>query len=264
MMVPRVALYCLAGGLALTPAAGGTGGFGWWWLSGIVLAAAFVPVAISGPRGIVRQLGVIVPVLLVVSVLCTWTEGLLFLDSPAIRDQAVRNLVGSSVVYATLGVALAVLASALGLTAAAGEPVEAPPLRRAALLVLACGVAYAVYYLVFGAVTYHFFTKGYYPDAERVVARLGAWFWLLQVGRGALMAVAVLPVVYTLRMGRAGAAVTLGALLWVAGGAAPLIPPNAFMDSYQRAVHIVEILTQNGPLGVTVALLMRPRRPRRE
>lgn len=49
-MKARIALYCVLGGLPLLFGALGTGGFQWWWLSGVVLAAAFVPVALFGPR----------------------------------------------------------------------------------------------------------------------------------------------------------------------------------------------------------------------
>ena len=49
------------------------------------------------------------------------------------------------------------------------------------------------------------------------------------------------------------------ALLWVVGGAAPLLVPNALMVPAQRYIHIVEILTQNAALGITAVLLLRPR-----
>src|SRR5438046_2072365 len=83
--------------------------------------------------------------------------------------------------------------------------------------------------LVFGAITYQFFTKGYYPDAPQLVARLGLWFWVIQIGRGTLMTLAVLPVIRTLRMSRVQAAFAVGLLVWVAGGAAPLLLPNPLM-----------------------------------
>src|SRR5689334_20661055 len=74
----RVLLYCVLGALPQTIGALGTGHFAWWWLAGILLTASFVPVALYGPRGFARQLGVIAPVLLVVTVLCTWSEALIF------------------------------------------------------------------------------------------------------------------------------------------------------------------------------------------
>jgi hypothetical protein len=40
------------------------------------------------------------------------------------------------------------------------------------------------------------------------------------------------------------AAITVGILLWVVGGLAPLLVPNALRGSTQRFIHIAEILTQ--------------------
>jgi hypothetical protein len=74
------------------------------------------------------------------------------------------------------------------------------------------------------------------------------------------MALAVLPVIYTLRMSRVQTAIAVGALLWISGGLALLIPPNGLMVPAQRMIHIVEILTQNAPLGIIVVLLLRPKR----
>ena len=253
----RVLLYCLLGGLPLTIAALGAGHFAWWWLSGILLAASFVPIALYGPRGGLRQLGVIAPVLLVVTVLCTWSEALIFL--PGADRYPARDLVGALVLYVIEAVALAVLAPALRLTRESGLSVPRRPLAATVLMLVACGFAYAVYYLVFGAITYQFFTKGDYPEAADVAQRLGLWLWLIQIGRGALMTLAVLPAILTLRLGRGPAAIAVGALIWVAGGAAPLLAPNEFMETAQRMIHIVEILTQNASLGITSVLLLRPR-----
>jgi hypothetical protein len=74
-----------------------------------------------------------------------------------------------------------------------------------------------------------------------------------------LMSAAVLPIVYTLRLARWQAALAVGAIVWVAGGLAPLLVPNDLMGAAQRIIHIVEIFTQNASLGATVVLLMRPR-----
>jgi hypothetical protein len=253
----RVFLYCLLGGLPLSIAALGAGRFAWWWLSGILLAAGFVPIALFGSRGGLRQLGVIAPVLLVVSVLCTWSEALIFL--PGATTNASRDLVGVLVLYLIEAVALAVLAAGLGLTRESSVRVPRRPLAATVLMLLACGVAYALYYLVFGAITYQFFTKGYYPEAEDIARRLGLWLWVIQIGRGVLMTLAVLPAIYSLRLPRGQAAMAMGALLWIAGGVAPLVPPNDVMATAQRMIHIVEILTQNASLGITAVLLLRPR-----
>ena len=85
------------------------------------------------------------------------------------------------------------------------------------------------------------------------------WFWAIQFGRGVLMTLAVIPAIYTLRMSRWQTAIAIGAIIWVAGGLAPLLVPNAMMGTTQRIIHIFEILTQNAPLGITAGLLLRPK-----
>jgi hypothetical protein len=253
----RVALYCLLGGLPLTIAASGTGHFGWWWLSGILLAMSFVPVARFGPRSALGQYGVIAPVLLIVTVLCTWSEALIFV--PAFSQQPLRDLAGGAVMYLVVAGVLAGLARALKLTVASEQAPECRPAATAIVMVFLCGLAYALYYLVFGAITYEFFTKAYYPDAMQITERLGLWLWVIQIGRGALMTLAVVPVIYTLRLRRWPTAVATGLLVWVAGGAAPLVVPNELMGTAQRMIHIVEIFTQNAALGLTAGLLLRPK-----
>lgn len=254
-MTLRIAAYCLLGGLAVTIAALGAGHFGWWWASGVLLAAAFVPVARFGPRGLVGQVGVIAPVLIVVTVVTTWSEAFVFF--PSARQNAVRGLIGALVMYMIFAAGLALLAWVLRITKESTPAPELRPKAAIAFRILLCGGAYAVYYLVTGSLTYRFFTKGYYPEAEQIVSQLGVWFWAMQVGRGILMTLAVLPIVSVLRMERWRAALAVGVLIWVAGGAAPLLTPNPLMVPTQRMIHIAEILTQNLPLGITAVLLFR-------
>jgi hypothetical protein len=262
MRILRVVLYCLLGGLSLTPAALGNGGFAWWWLAGIVLSASFVPVALFGPRRAIPQFGVLAPVLLIVTVLCLWSEALIFVQAPEIQQHAVRDFVGASVIYLVLATVLAILAVLLKLPRGDGPKVEFRSAGKVALLVVVCGLAYVLYYLIFGAITYQFFTKGYYPDAPQMVARLGVWFWLIQIGRGVLMTLAALPLIRTLRMSRVQAAIAVGLIMWVAGGAAPLLLPNPLMGPTQRFIHMIEILTQNASLGITTVLLLRAKQAR--
>jgi len=257
MRTLRVVLYCLLGGLSLTPAAQGNGGFAWWWLAGVVLSASFVPVALFGPRRAISQFGIIALVLLIVTVLCLWSEALIFVQAPEIQQHAVRDLVGASMIYLILATVLAILAVLLKLPRVDGSRVELHPAGKVALLVVVCGIAYVLYYLIFGAITYQFFTKGYYPDAPKLVARLGVWFWIVQLGRGVLMTLATLPLIRTLRMSRVQAAIAVGLIMWVAGGVAPLLLPNSFMGPTQRLIHMIEILTQNASLGITTVLLLR-------
>src|SRR5882762_4126406 len=262
MKILPVVLYCLLGGLSLTPAALGIGGFAWWWLAGIALSASFVPVALFGPRRAISQFGVIAPVLLIVTVLCLWSEALVFVQAPEVQQHAVRDLVGASVIYLIVATVLAILAMLLKLPRVDGPKVELRSASKVALLVVVCAIAYVLYYLIFGSITYQFFTKGYYPDAPQIVARLGIWFWIIQIGRGVLMTLAALPLIWTLRMSRVQAAIAVGLIMWVAGGAAPLLLPNALMGPTQRFIHTIEILTQNASLGITTVLLLRAKQAR--
>jgi hypothetical protein len=161
--------------------------------------------------------------------------------------------------YLIVAVGLAVLARVLRLTRASASDAAIPhrsaPMTLASIV--ACGFAFAVYYWIFGTITFQFFTRDFYPDALQQVAALGGWFWPMQIGRGMLMSASVLPIVYTLRLPRWPAAIVIGSILWIAGGLAPLLLPNEFLGGTQRFIHIIEILTQNLPLGITVVLLAR-------
>jgi hypothetical protein len=216
-----------------------------------------VPVALFGPRSVLGQFGVIAPALAIITVLCTWSEALIF--APGFKQQAARNLIGALTMYLIVAVVLAVLAPLLKLPHTTDGAVEHRSAISTIALVPVCGVAYAVYYLIFGAITYEYFTKGYYPEAAHTAQALGLWFWAIQIGRGALMTLAVIPAIYTLRMSRWQTAIAIGVLIWVAGGLAPLLVPNALMGTTQRIIHVFEILTQNAPLGITAGLLLRPK-----
>jgi hypothetical protein len=253
----RIVLYCLLGGLPMAIAAMGAGHFAWFLLSGIVMAAAFVPVALFGPPGVLRQFGVIAPVFVIVTSVCTWSEALIFV--PSQRQNAAGSLIGILVMYLVVGVVLAGLARGLKLT----KPLTGAPERRSLASALAMiaisGIAYVLFYLVTGGITYQFFTRVYYPEAVQIANSFGLWFWVIEFTRGVLMTLAVLPAIYTLRMPRWQTAIAVGILIWVAGGLAPLLIPNALLGTRQRIIHIVEILTQNAPLGIAAVLLLRPR-----
>lgn len=254
----RVVLFCLLGGLTFLLPALGAGHLFWWYLSGVVLAAAFVPVALFGPRTIWGQFGVVFSVLLIVTVVTTWSEALLFVKVPAIQEHPFRNLASEIVMYLLVSVVLVVLARILKLTHGLDSSIAHRSIEQAALMVTISALAYMIYYLVFGAITYQYFTKGYYPNAAAQVAPLGLWFWAIQFGRGLLMTLAVVPAIYAIRLKRWEVAICAGLLMWVAGGLSPLLIPNELMVGKQRFIHIIEIFTQNFTLGVTAGLLLRP------
>src|SRR5206468_10039828 len=114
-MKRRVLLFCLMGATPVLLPAAQSGHAFWWFLSGVVLAAAFVPVALFGPATVPGLFGVIAPVLFVVTVLTTWSEAVLFIKSPAIQEHAVANLLGATFMYGVVAVFLSVLARLLKL-----------------------------------------------------------------------------------------------------------------------------------------------------
>jgi hypothetical protein len=258
-MTMRSVLYCLLGGLSLTISAAGAGHFGWWWLSGVVMSAAFLPVARFGPRGWWMQFGVILPCLLAVGSWCTMSE--LWVFFPDLRWTVKQGIVGGFVMYTLAAVVLASLAKLLKLTDERKGMAEHRSLWAAGGMVLLSGFAYVVYYLIFGSITYTMFTRQYYPEGANIARSMGLLFWLIELVRGVLMTVAMVPAIYTLRMRRWPAAIAVGVLVWVVGGLAPLIVPNELLGPTQRFIHTIEILTQNASLGVTAVLLLRP--PRR-
>lgn len=235
----------------------GTGHWTAWWVAGIVLALAFVPVAQFGPRSVPGQFGTVAVALLIITALCLWSEALIFLPTPEMRQHPFQPLIGSGVMYLIVAAVLAVLAKVLRLNRESASEPEHRGFVGAALMVLLGGIAYVLYYLVFGALTYEFFTKRYYPEATKAVASLGWWFWIIQFARGVLMTSATVPIIYTLRLQRWQTALAVGAVIWIAGGLAPLLIPNPFMSLSLRLIHIAEIFTQNFSLGVTAALLLR-------
>jgi hypothetical protein len=255
----RVVLYCLLAGFPLTLASIGAGHFAWWWLEGIVLGAAFAPIAMFGPRSILGQFAVVWPTLAIVGGLCTWSEAYLFLPGATHPSDLKQILFFWTV--ATVG--YAVFPRLLKLS----HPSEIIPEHRSLAgstgMVALSGVAYVIFYLIFGSITYFFFTRKYYPEGVHQAQQLGIWLWVIQFSRGVLMTLAVVPAIYTLKMKRWQVAVTMGIVIWVAGGLAPLIVPNAAMGAAQRMIHIVEIFTQNASLGVVAGLLLRPRAGRR-
>jgi hypothetical protein len=262
-MTTRLAMYVLLGGVPLSLAALGGGHALPFYLAGVVLTASLAPIALFGPRTFLGQLAVIVPILVVVNSFCLWTESLIFL--PAMRATATQTLVAMLIMNLVHGAVLAGLGMLLKeFRSSPREPLALYPWRTLALRVSLCALAYVVFYLVFGSLTYNYFTRAFYPDAYQQVAALGPWFWPIQAARGLLMTLAVVPAIATLHIRRWPAAFAVGAILWVAGGLAPLLLPNPYFGTAQRVYHILEILTQNASLGVTAVLLLRPARRARK
>ena len=259
----RVVICCLLAGLVMTMAGAGAGSPGWWYLSGIVVVAAFVPFLVKGPLEHWKRFFGIWSALTAVSVLCLWSEAYIFV--PVFRQQSKTMLFGSLFMNTLLAGAITLCAGLLKLRMAERPaPVALRSLGVIAIGVLGAGLCYVLYYYIFGAIAFQFFTKPYYTgtgmlgDAEKAASALGWWFPAIQLARGTLMSLGVLPIILGTRLPRLRLAIYVGLLVWAIGGLAPLIPPSALMPLQLRIMHVVEIFAQNFCLGATAVLLLRP------
>ncbi len=253
----RMGVFCLLGGLCFTVSALGAGHFWLWWLCGVITVASLTPVVRFGPRNLLAQFAAISLALVMIGLVCTMSEAVVFF--PEMKAQLATSLIGGTVMYLLVAAVLVGLGKALGLRAGEEQEVSHRSLALAIPMVLLAAFSYLVYYEIFGAITFQYFTKQYYPHAAELAIAMGIWFPIYQLGRGLAMTLAVLPVIYTLRLPRWQAAITVGLLVWIVGGGAPLLVPNAMMAATQRYIHIVEIFTQNFSLGMTAVWLLRPR-----
>lgn len=250
----RMVSFCALSGLVFVLPAAGAGNAGWWYLSGVLMAASLLPVVMYGPKTMGGQFSVISVAITVVGMVCTMSEGMLFF--PEQRAQMAKSMGGGIVLYLVATAVMVALARVLKLGSESAVDVEPGASTTVAPKVLLSALLYVMYYLIFGAIAFQFFTRKYYPHATEQVAALGNWFWAYQLGRGLLMVLAILPIIYTLRLRRSKAALLVGILVWVVGGLAPLVVPNPSMVALQRYEHIVEIFTQNFSLGVTAVWLL--------
>lgn len=251
----RIGLFCLLSGLCFTVSATATGHFGWWLLSGVLIAASVAPIVIYGPREMAAQFIAISLSTITVGLVCTISEGILFF--PERRAEMTKGLWGGIVLYLLASAVMVGLARLLKLRRESTVIVESRSVTTAVPMVLLGALSYVLYYFIFGAITFQFFTKKFYPHAAEQAAALGGWFWIYQFARGLIMVLAALPVIYTLRLPRWKSAITAGLLIWVVGGLAPLVVPSDQMVPLQRFEHIIEIFTQNFSLGATATLLLR-------
>lgn len=251
----RIVAFCILGGLPFSVAGFADGTAGWWWLAGILISASLVPAVQFVPSKFLARFGVIASSIVVVGIWCTMSEGAIFY--PESRAKLLPAFVGGTVLYIADAAWLAACAGILKLHRPSDDRVNLKSAPALAGLVLASGIAYLAYYYVFGMLAFALYTKQFYPHAVNQVAAMGMWFPFYQVGRGVLMTLALLPMIATLRARRWQAALVAGLVTWIVGGAAPLLVPNAEMVAAQRYAHILEIMTQNVPLGMTAVWLLR-------
>ena len=257
----KIALFSLLGGLCFTLGSVSMGHFGWWWLSGVLITASLVPVLRFGPRTMLGQFGAVALVLVVVGLMCTLSEGVVFF--PEQKAQMMKSFGGGSIAYVLAAAVLVALAGVIKLADTTERQVDQRSAAMTVPLFLLAGLSYVVYYEIFGAITYQYFTRQYYPHAAEQVNAMGPLVFMgYQWVRGLLMTIAVLPVIYTLRLPRWQTALVVGLMVWIVGGGAPLLVPSPMMIAPQRFIHIVEIMSQNVCLGMTAVWLLRAKAAR--
>ena len=267
-MLLRVLLYCGLSALLFAIAATGSlspRALGWSFVQGFLIAAAFFPVVRWSAATSKKLFAIIWPVLMLVGVVTLASEAAIFIETPL--RQFVAGYWRLAFAYTALAVALAYLPFRLDLYAAEASVPAARSAAKSVLAVLAAGIVYLVLYYVFGGIFYRAFTQPYYThqvagtatlkQGEAVARSLGIWFPLIQIARGIVITLAVLPIIRMLRLRRASTAVIVGLVLWVVGGLAPLVVPNPTMAGLLRFYHTLEIFTQNFTLGVIATMLLR-------
>ncbi len=149
-----------------------------------------------------------------------------------------------------------------GLPPAVESSVAAHPSRSAwrwAWSVLVVGLAYFVFYFVFGSANALLYTLPFYknnPQYGLTVPPMGIVF-VAQLIRGPLFGLGALFLARTVRVPRRHLALWLGGILFVIGGAAP------YMEAVFRTMPLgfnlatlAELLFQNFPTGIVAAYLL--------
>ena len=268
-MLLRALVYCLFAGFVFACARAQTivpnSDLVWRSLQGFVLAAAFRPVARWGPRLRLRLVMVIWTILAVVGGFAMLSDMLIIVKIPLFK--VLITLRDDLLAFTALTIALVFLAAPLRIidSSAGGVPTR---LNFVSLVwrVVVCGLVYLVLFFVFGAIVYFLVTKPYYQEhallrtAEEAVLSLGLWWPLIQVARGILMVAASVPLIFFLRTSRRNAAIIVGIILWTVGGLSPLLIPSQHVPALlMRFSHTIEILCQNGGLGIVAVWLLRPK-----
>jgi hypothetical protein len=259
----RMLLYCALCGLFLSWGGHNGGGhlMGWWWLQGMVLTAGVFPIVHFGPANFLRRLAAVWMVLVLVSGFSTWLEGRVYL--PLADWNQSHALIADLLLYTILAVVIAGVAGLFELVAEIGPAPETRDADGIVLVMLAGGIVYLICHWVFGAIFFRYSTHSFYSSVLELkvgiegASSLGARLHLIEFGRGALMALAVVPAIAIMRVTRMKAAILAGSVLWIAGGLALQIAPNPIIPQHLRWLYTWQILLQNFPVGFVTAWIMR-------
>jgi hypothetical protein len=227
----------------------------------MVLTAGLFPIVHFGPANFLRRLAAVWMVLVLVSGFSTWLEGRVYL--PLADWNQAHALMAGLLLYTIVAVVIAGLADLFELVAADGELPATRDADGIVLVMLAGGIVYLVCHWVFGALFFRYSTHSFYSSVLELrvgmegAISLGTRLHIIEFGRGALMALAVVPAIAIMRVDRMKAAILAGSVLWIAGGLALQIAPNPIIPQHLRWLYTWQILLQNFPVGFITAWIMR-------
>ena len=233
---------------------------GWQILAGFLVALVLAPVVLRAPWRDSLLFGLLAGIIFYVGHLSIFIDAVVFVPSTLAELPLgiVEGLLASLVTAALL---VAVIERGVF---GEGPQVARPLLTRRgwALRLAACAAIYVAAFFIVGGIMYQAFMAPFYndPSLGLVVPDAMELVLPLQFIRGLLFTIAMLPLALGLRVKRSTLALILAAVLFVIGGLAPLLIPNPHMPAQLRFYHSIEILLQNGSLGIAIALLLAPRR----
>jgi len=236
----------------------------WSYLTGLLLIIVFIPVLLKSRwRGFTLFIGIWLPLYYIAYLSGGLIESYFFTTVP--RSELWLISLNGMVATIVLTYLMIVVFAGKEKGTATKEK-RALPAKRAwyawVWRIALCAFIYLFLYFLAGGIFYQYFTKPLYtdPSLSLMPPESGADFfkWLvpLQLVRGALFALVLLPLCRSLKIRRAYLALLIGLILYIVGGFAPLIAPNPWLPDKLRFYHAIEIFFQNFPTGLAIAYIL--------
>lgn len=226
-----------------------------WFISGTLVALALTPFVLHSKWTRWKTILAVWAVMVCVRALGLGIEGLLFKPTQA----------ASAIIGALTGILLGLLVAWLTVTFLGGNAVDAgrePEARRSwwgwTWRVLLVGLAYFVFYFVFGATNALLYTRSFYENNPQYGLSLppAGMIFLALLLRGPLFGLGSLFIVRSTSMPRRQTGVWLGLLLFVAGGLGPYLEVTfRSMPLGFNLATLLELFLQNFLTGVVAARL---------
>ncbi len=132
------------------------------------------------------------------------------------------------------------------------HPVDSRPLGEKLWKFAVCDVSYPILYFVAGTIIFPFVRDFY---ATQTLPPFGQLVILQLLVRGPILVGLCLLLLRLLRLPRLSGALSVGAVLAVLNGIAPLLIPNPYLPNVVRFAHLCEIASSNFVFGLIVGWL---------